>query len=202
MTGGAPFIPMLVAIAKSHIGGAVGLMLLLLIVTIFYIPLVIPVLFPDASVSSWEIAKSLIYSMLIPLSLALFVKARYSGLAGRILPVFAKLTNLSILVLVIALVYLYAPVIVASAPALPTVILFFLGSMAIGYCSGGRNRHARIILSIGTGLRNPPVAMLVASQYFTTEPMAAIVPLLVVIIGLSILFPLTGIIGKRAARVS
>jgi len=40
---------------------------------------------------------------------------------------------------------------------------------------------------------------LVASQYFSSEPMAAIVPLLVGIIGLSILLPLASKIGKKAA---
>ena len=199
LSAGAPFIPMIVAIAKGHIGGAVGLMVLLLIVTIFYMPIVVPLLLPGVAVSSWDIAKSLIYSMLIPLLLALFVKARYSGIAARILPLFAKLTNITLLVLLVALVYLYTEIIISSVSALLVTLLFFLGAMAIGYFTGGKNRRARIILSVGTGLRNPPIAMLVASQYFSSEPLAAIVALLNVIIGLAILFPLAKIVGNNKA---
>ena len=197
--GGAPFLPKIVETAKGRVGGAVGLMLLLLIVTIFFMPIVVPLIVSDASVSSWNIAKSLIFSMLIPLVLALFVKARFSDIAVRIQPFAAKLTNITIVVLVIIVVYLYAKVIVSNARVLPIILLFFLGAMAIGYFTGGKNRNARIILSVGTGLRNPSVAMLVASQHFSSEPMAAIVPLLVGIIGLSILLPLASKIGKKAA---
>ena len=199
LSGGAPFIPMIVVIAKGHIGGAVGLMVLLLIVTIFYMPIVTPLLLPGVAVSSWDIAKSLIFSMLIPLLLALFVKARYSSIAARIQPLFSKLTNIMLLVLLVALVYLYTEIIISSVSALLITLLFFLGAMAIGYFTGGKNRHARIILSVGTGLRNPPIAMLVASQYFSSEPLAAIVTLLNVIIGLGILFPLAKIIGNNKA---
>ena len=199
VSGGAPFIPMVVATAKGHVGSAVGLMLLLLIVTIFFMPIVVPLIFSGASVSAWDIAQSLMYSMLIPLVLALLFRARFENIAKRILPIFAKLTTLSILILLIALVYLYAKVIMSAITALPIILLFFLGAMSIGYMTGGKNGSARFILSVGTGLRNPPVAMLVANQYFATEPMGAIVPLLIVIVGLSILFPLAAIIGKKAA---
>jgi len=104
-----------------------------------------------------------------------------------------------VLLLIIAMLYLYTETIIANLSVFPIVLLFFLGSAVIGYLTGGKNRDARIILAVGTGLRNPPVAMLIATQHFATEPMAAIVPLLIVIVGLSILFPLAGIIGKKVA---
>ena len=198
VSGGAPFIPKIVETAKGRVGGAVGLMLLLLIVTIILMPLVVPLIFHGASISSWNIAKTLIYSMLIPLFTALFVKARFSDIAIRIQPFFAKLTNITVLLLFLAIVYLDIKVIASNVSALPVILIFFLGAFGIGYLTGGKNRNARIILSVGTGLRNPTVAILVAGQYFSSEPMAAITPLLVIIIGLLILIPLATKIGKNA----
>ena len=198
VSGGAPFIPKIVETAKGRVGGAVGLMLLLLIVTIILMPLVVPLIFHGASISSWNIAKTLIYSMLIPLFIALFVKARFSDIAIRIQPFFAKLTNITVLVLFLAIVYLNIEVIASNVSALPVILIFFLGAFGIGYLTGGKSRNARIILSVGTGLRNPTVAILVAGQYFSSEPMAAITPLLVIIIGLLILIPLATRIGKKA----
>jgi len=195
--GGAPFIPKIVETAKGNIAGAVGLMLLLLILTMFFMPLVVPLMFPGASVSSWSIARLLFFSMLIPLALALFIKARFSDIATRLQPFFEKLTNFTILVLIIIVAYIYTKVIVSNASVLPVIFIFFLGAMGIGYFTGGKNKSARIILSVGTGLRNPPVAMLVASQNFSSEPMAAITPLLAIIIGLSILLPLAKRTGKK-----
>ena len=198
VSGGAPFIPKIVETAKGRVGGAVGLMLLLLIVTIILMPLVVPLIFHGASISSWNIAKTLIYSMLIPLFIALFVKARFSDIAIRIQPFFAKLTNITVLVLFLAIVYLNIEVIASNVSALPVILIFFLGAFGIGYLTGGKSRNARIILSVGTGLRNPTVAILVAGQYFSSEPMAAITPLLVIIIGLLIMIPLATRIGKKA----
>ena len=197
LCGGAPFIPTIVETAKGYVAGAIGLMLLLLIVTIFYMPVVAPFMFPGASVSSWDIAKSLMFSMLIPLAVAIFVKTYFSKIAERIQPVSAKITNVFILILIVMVVVLYTDLIISNVSVLPVILLFFLGSMAIGYFTGGRNREVRFLLLVGTGLRNPPVAMLVASQSFPAQPMAAMVPLLIIIIGLSILFPLAKIIGKK-----
>ena len=197
LCGGAPFIPTIVETAKGYVAGAIGLMLLLLIVTIFYMPVVAPFMFPGASVSSWDIAKSLMFSMLIPLAVAIFVKTYFSEIAARIQPVSAKITNIFILILIVMVVVLYTDLIISNVSALPVILLFFLGSMAIGYFTGGRNREVRFLMLVGTGLRNPPVAMLVASQSFPAQPMAAMVPLLIIIIGLSILFPLAKIIGKK-----
>ena len=81
--GGAPFIPKIVAVAKGKVPSAIGLMLLLLIVTIFFMPVAVPRIFPGASESAWDIAKSLLFTMLLPLAVALFVKARFSDIAGR-----------------------------------------------------------------------------------------------------------------------
>ncbi|MCD6596381.1 MAG: bile acid:sodium symporter [Bacteroidales bacterium] len=196
--GGAPFIPNVVKTAKGNVAGAIGLMLLLLVVTIFYMPLVVPLIFPDAVVSAWDITKLLLYSMLIPLAVALLFRIRFANTAKHIQPFFAKFTNFTILLLVILAVILYIKVIIANLMVLVVLLLFFLGSMGIGYLTGGKNKSARIILSVGTGLRNPPVAMLVASHSFSTEPMAAMTPLLAILVGLSILFPLAIRISKKA----
>ena len=195
--GGAPFIPMVVATAKSHVASSVGLMVLLLIITIFFMPIVVPIILSGTEVSSWEIARSLVSMMLVPLVIALFVRARFSDFAVRMQPYAVKLTNISVLVMVIAVLFLYTEIIISSASILPIITLFFLGAMMIGYVSGGRKRHARIVLAVGTGLRNPPVAILVASQNFSTEPIAALVPLEAAIIGLCILLPLA-IISRRS----
>ncbi len=100
------------------------------------------------------------------------------------------------MILVIAALFLYTEIIVSNISVLPVIVLFFFGSMAIGYFTGGKDKQACVVLAVGTGLRNPPVAILVASDNFSSEPMAAMVPLLLVIVGLSILFPLAKRVGK------
>jgi len=194
--GGAPFIPMIVKKAKGRVAGAIGLMLLLLAVTIFLMPLVVPIIFSGTELSSLAIARSLVLTMVVPLLLALAVRARFPDIAGRLQPFSAIVTNSAALVLIVAAVFLYTKTIVSNIDVLPIILLFFFGSMAIGYYTGGKDKSACIVLSVGTGLRNPPVAILVASDNFSSEPMAAMVPLLLVVVGLSVLFPLAKRIGK------
>jgi BASS family bile acid:Na+ symporter len=200
--GGAPFIPIIVTTAKSHVGSSVGLMVTLLIITIFFMPIVVPRILDGTSLNSWDIAKSLLAIMLLPLALALAIKARFPGIAARVQPYAARLTSISIVVLMGAVIALYAEVILASASILPVIILFFLLAMIIGYLAGGRKQHARIVLAVGTGLRNPPIAILVASLYFPAQPIAALVPLMFAIIGFLILLPLAFIMRKQLSTGS
>ncbi|WP_428356701.1 bile acid:sodium symporter family protein [Methyloprofundus sp.] len=176
--GGAPFIPLIVATAKGHVGGAVGLMVLLLLVTIFFMPIAVPVMLSGVSVNAGEIAKSLVTIMLVPLLLALLINARFSGIARRIQSFTAVVTKISVVVLIISVLFLHTETILSNASVLPVIVLFFLGAMFIGYFFGGKKSHVRIIFSVGTALRNPPVAILVASQNFSSQPWLLLFPYL------------------------
>ncbi len=194
---GAVFIPKLVQTAKGNVDGALGLMLLLTVFTIFFMPIVVPLLFPEATVSAFDIAKSLLLSMLIPLLVGIILNAKKPLFALKFKLITDKISNLSLIFLIISLIYLYHTIIWDNLDVIPTIFIFFLGSMVIGYFSAGDNRSAEISFLIGSGLRNPPISMLVAGHYFTSEPIAGIISLLMVIIGLSILFPLAIFIEKK-----
>src|SRR5512134_1609809 len=60
---GAPFLPRLVQLAKADVAFSVGLMTLLVVVTIFYMPAVLPLLMSGVIVNPWEIARTLILLM-------------------------------------------------------------------------------------------------------------------------------------------
>ena len=78
---GAPFLPKLAQIAKGNLAFAVGLMVLLMVITVGYLPLVLPVLLPGVSVNPAKIARSLFLLMLLPLAVALVVKAKLPAAA-------------------------------------------------------------------------------------------------------------------------
>ena len=98
---GAPFLPKLVDVAKGNIAFSVGLMVLLMVVTIIYLPLVLPLLLGDVEVSAWDIAQSLIIMMLIPLAAGLFIKARYEEAAAKIQPTFGMAANIALLTMMV-----------------------------------------------------------------------------------------------------
>src|SRR4051794_25710123 len=97
---GAPFLPKLAQIAKGNLAFAVGLMVMLMVITVGYLPLVLPVLLPGVSVNPGKIASSLFLLMLLPLGGALGVNAKRPAFAARVKPFFAKASSLGLIVLI------------------------------------------------------------------------------------------------------
>src|SRR5499426_2394916 len=97
---GAPFLPLLARISKGNLAFAVGLMVLLMVVTVAYMPLVLPLLLEGVSVDPLKIARSLVFLMLVPLAIGLVVKARLSGAAAKMQSLLNKLSTLSLALLI------------------------------------------------------------------------------------------------------
>jgi predicted Na+-dependent transporter len=79
---GAPFLPKLAQLAKGDLALSGGEMVLLMVATVLYAPLVVPRVIEGATVQPWDIASSLVVLMLIPLGIGLVVRARYAALAA------------------------------------------------------------------------------------------------------------------------
>ena len=82
--GGAPFLPKLAMLAKSNLALAVGAMVLLMVVTIGYAPIVVPLAVEGATVDPLAIAQSLVLFMLIPLGLGLLRARPLPGARRRL----------------------------------------------------------------------------------------------------------------------
>src|SRR5262245_57072254 len=78
-------------------------MVLLMVVTVAYMPLVLSLLLEGVSVDPVKIARSLVFLMLVPLAIGLLVKARLSGVAASTQPLLNKLSTLSLAVLILLL---------------------------------------------------------------------------------------------------
>src|SRR5438045_7727104 len=60
---GAPFLPKLAQLAKGNLAFAVGLMVLLMVITVGYLPLVLPVFLPGFSINHMKIVLCLFVLM-------------------------------------------------------------------------------------------------------------------------------------------
>jgi BASS family bile acid:Na+ symporter len=139
---GAPFLPKLAQIAKGNLAFGVGLMVLLMVVTVGYLPLVLPVLLPGVSVNPAKIASSLFLLMLLPLAGALFVRARFVVAAARAKPVLDKVSNLSLilLMLLITATNINSVLAVFGTGGILAGLLFIAAGFGAGGCSVGRAR--------------------------------------------------------------
>jgi predicted Na+-dependent transporter len=199
---GAPFLPKLVEIAKGNTAFSVGLMVLLMVVTIIYLPLVLPMLLGDVQVNPWDIAQSLIFMMLIPLAVGLFVKARYDETAAKLQPTFGQASNIAILVLlVLGIVLNFSDMIaLVGSWGILAGIIFLVIALAAGYFMGGSDPGTRSVMGLGTAQRNISAALVVAAQNFDANVITYI--MVFSVIGFIILMPAAGELGKRVKAES
>jgi predicted Na+-dependent transporter len=196
---GAPFIPKLVQGAKGNVAYGVGLMFLFMVVTIFYLPFILPLLLPGVEVDPWDIAKSLIVTMLIPLVIGMLIKSHSPDVADHWAPVMNKISGLSILILLVVGLGLNISNILSFIGTLGigAMVLLFLGALAIGMLFGGRDPGIRSAMALSTANRNGAAALLVATQNFSGTDTLPFV-LVGVMMTLLILLPIAKRMGARS----
>lgn len=196
---GAPFIPKLVQGAKGNVAYAVGLMFLIMVVTIFYLPIVLPLLLPGVEINPWDIAQSLIVTMLIPLLMGMLIKSHSPDIADHWAPVMQKISGLSILILLVVGLGLNVSNILSFIGTLGigAIVLLIVGSLVIGMLLGGRDPGVRTAMGLSTANRNGAAALLVATQSFSGTNTLPFV-LVGVVLMLLILLPFAKRLGARS----
>src|SRR6476660_4930336 len=97
---GAPFLPKLAGVAKGSLAFAVGLMVLLMVLTVGYMPLVLPLLLEGVSVDPTKIARSLVLLLLV---VGLVVRSRWATAADRGASFLNPLSTLSLVLMIVLL---------------------------------------------------------------------------------------------------
>ena len=85
----------------------------------------------------------------------------------------------------------------ASTGGILALLLFIVGSLAIGYLLGGRDAGTRSVMGLGTAQRNVSAALVVAAQNFAGTDTLVLV-LVAAIFLLLILLPTAGRMGRAA----
>ena len=200
---GAAFLPKLAQEAKGDVAFSVGLMVLLMVATIAYLPIALPLLLPGITIDPWEIARSLVLLLLIPLAAALFVRARYEEVAEGLLPLMNQAANLALLTLIVALFVVYFPALagIIGITAILAAVTFVAISLLIGFLLGGPGRGTKRVLAVGTAQRNISAALAIATFNFT-DPDVMIMIVVVGLVGLILLMFISGEMGKLAVAAS
>lgn len=198
---GAPFLPKLAQVAKSNIAFAVGLMVLLMVVTIIYLPLVLPLLLTGVRVNPLQIATTLVLLMLLPLAIGLFMKARYESAAAGLQPIMAQAANYSIILLsVLMLVLNFSQVIaVIGTGGILALLIFIVVSFVLGYIVGGIGSDSDIkrVVGLGTGMRNISAALVVGTSNFSSDPNVTVMLVVGSVFMLVLLMGIGGEMGRR-----
>ena len=199
---GAPFLPKLAQLAKGSIPYSVGLMTLLMVVSVFFMPIALPLLLPGVTVDAWAIAQSLIVTMLVPLGIGLFIKARYTETAQHLQPTFGQASNTALMLMMGVLLVMNVKTILSmvGTGVIIAGIVFYLLALVTGYVLAfGAEKDVKNVMALGTGQRNLSAAFVVVAGNFADKPDVIVTLIVLVIVDLVLLLPLAGEIGKRQA---
>lgn len=199
VAAGAPFLPKLAQMAGGAVPYSVGLMVLLMVVTVAYVPLVLPLLADGVSVSAWDIARPLLLLMLLPLAVALAVRARYPD-AARLAPVLNTVSTTALALGIGVAVLVALPAIwdqVGTGVLLATLLLTVVCLVA-GYLLGGSGREQRIVTALGTAQRNLSAALLIAGTSFADSPEVLVTVMVAALLLTASLLLVAAEAGRRA----
>ncbi|MCW5314234.1 sodium:proton symporter [Nostoc sp. KVJ3] len=168
IAAGPPALPKLAQIVKGNIAFSTGLMMLLMLGTIFYMPIALPLVLEGVEVNSWDIAKPLLFLMLSPLAIGLFIKAKFEAIAFFLQPIVLKLSNIGLLLgLVVRLVIHFNDIVsLLQTGAILVCVVFIVFSFSVGYLLGGPGIDTQRVLGVGTAQRNFAAALLVGTSNF------------------------------------
>ena len=162
MTPCAPFTPMMVRKARGDLGYAGALMLLAAIGTVAFMPFAVPWMVAGLKADAWVVGKPLLFFVLVPLLVGMAVRGLVAGTASRLYPLVKRATNISTLVMIVAIELAYGEGFISAigSYAIGTQILFVgvvtLATYKLGF---GLKEEQRSVLSIGMCTRNLGVAI-------------------------------------------
>lgn len=198
---GAPFLIKLTAVARGNVPLSASLTMLLLPITVLYMPVVVPMLAPEARVSPAAIALPLLWTMILPLCAGLFVRARREVLAKRVRPWLGALANVSLIVLVAATVVtnLGGVVRLINTGAVFAPLVLILAAYVIGWVFGREYRGGHVVLGLGTAQRNIAAAMVVATEGLD-DGNTVVMVVVASLVELAVLFPIAWFLSRRGRR--
>ena len=189
---GAPYTPKLVAAAAGDVPSAIGLTILLTVLTILYMPFVLPYLVPGTEIGIWEIAKPLLLQMFVPLVIGLGVRHFSPGAAAKTLKPAHVIVNLSLLVFLVLAVLLHHDALLATAGtgAVTFAVALTLVTFGVGYILGPGDEKGKVTLGLATTARNIGAAATIATANFGDEPEVLITIAVCMFVVFALAFPL------------
>jgi BASS family bile acid:Na+ symporter len=198
---GAPFLPKLAGIAKGNVAFAVGLMVLLMVLTVAYMPLVLPLLLEGVSVDPMKIARSLVLLMMLPLGAGLAVNAWFVRVAEKLRAPLGRTSTLSLVFLILLMLVTNVQNLVSlfgTRGILASILFLFVGA-GVGWLLGGPGSGTKGVLALATAQRNIAAALVVGGKDFD-DPKVLVMIVVVAVVGLLILMPLARVLGSRSAE--
>lgn len=199
---GAPFLPKLAETAGGGVSYSVALMVLLMVATILFVPVIMPLVIPGLQADALSIAGPLVVLMLIPLSVGFALAQFEAERIERLLALVRKISNLFFVLFMLSLSVLQfrAMLQMLGSFAIGTYVLFVLVMLAAAYLLAPRDPGTRPVFALGAAQRNVSAALVVAGASFS-DPAITTMVLLSAVVGLVLLMAVAKVVGRGKAEL-
>ncbi len=191
MAAGAEAGPKLTANANANVGLSVGILIVSIGITIFYVPLMLGVLLPDVHIEKGHLLMKLLLTVALPIILGLFLKSRFEKFADSISKYMHKISSVFMLLMAAIIILLnYKQILeLFGTGAILAAIIFIVAGFGTGFLLGLPERATSLAMGYMHGARNASIALMIASQVFGDQPKVLLMITLVVVLMLFILLP-------------
>lgn len=197
---GAPFLPKLATTAKGHLAFSVALTVLLMVLSVSYMPLVLPLLLEGVTVNAIKIARSLVVQMFLPLCIGLALKAFWERVADGIKPWLNRISGIGLVLLIVLMLATNFRNVISlfgTRGILASAVFVVCGSVA-GWLMGGPGTETRSVLALGTAQRNIAAGLVAAEDF--SDPRVLVMDVVVAVVSLLVLIPLAHVLARRSTR--
>jgi BASS family bile acid:Na+ symporter len=165
---GAPFLIKLTQTAEHELSLGAAVMMVLMVITVPYMPVVLPRVLSGVSVDALAIAKALLIQMLLPIGVGMLFAQLLPSLVKRLQPWVGRIGNLAMYAMVVATLIGYFPNLlnIIGTGAFLVGLVFVAAAFGFGYLAGWGKDHLEDIGGLGTAQRNTAAGVIVAIQNF------------------------------------
>lgn len=194
---GAPFLIKLTQTSEHDLALGAAVMMMLMIVTVIYMPVVLPLVLSGVSVNALAIARALLLQMLLPIGVGMLAALVLPDLSKKLQPLVGGLGNLAMYALVVATLVGYFPNLlqIVGTGAFLVGLVFVAAAFGLGYLAGFGKDHLEDVGGLGTAQRNTAAGVIIAIQNFS-DPNVFVMLTLANILGIVMLMILARFLSR------
>lgn len=184
VAAGAPFLIHLTKTSQRDLALGATVLMVLMVGSVLTMPILLPFLIDGITVSAWDIIAPMLVQIILPMVVGMLMLQFLESFTAIIQPWIAKISNIALYALIIAVVVGYAQALmdpeiwVALGVGFVVLILAFF----IGFMMGDGHDQLKDVGGLGTAQRGTASALIVASSTFDDPRILVIVTVLNILV--------------------
>ncbi len=161
---GVPFLPRVIQVGGDNYALAGSISLFLTVLSVIYIPFILPALLPGTTINLLVIIPALVLFLLVPLGAGLTVRIKKEPIAIKFGPWLSKISYVAIIVSfgAVFMVYFHELTKIIGSRGFFAALVLILVAFGIGWLFGLNDSGRKKVLAFGTAQRNLAIAAVIA----------------------------------------